>query len=73
MSASPRVNQYERGKHAPDYSMARRLAEALNVPVSYLYTEDDYLAEVVMLFWDLEEEKRGELLEWLRRENSVKP
>ena len=73
MSASPRVNQYERGKHAPDYAMARRLAEALNVPVSYLYTEDDSLAEVVILFWALQEEKRSELLEWLRRESSVQP
>ena len=36
-SASARVNQYERGVHMPNYSTATRLAEVLDVPVSYLY------------------------------------
>lgn len=71
MSASPRVNQYERGKHAPGFQMAKRLAEALSVPVSYLFTEDDCLAEVLTLYGALPEGKRDELLEWLRRENSA--
>ena len=28
-SASPRINQYERGKHTPDYSTVERLAKVL--------------------------------------------
>lgn len=49
-SASARINQYEKGKHVPDYSTAKRLADSLNIPVTYLYTDDDELAEVILLF-----------------------
>lgn len=66
MSASPRINQYERGKHAPDFNMARRLATALHVPSAYLYTEDDMLAEVVLLFSALNEEGKDEALVVIR-------
>ena len=30
-SASARVNQYERGKHTPDYSTVERIAKVLKV------------------------------------------
>jgi len=49
-SASPRINQYEQDKHVPDYSTAQRLAEALEVPVSYFYTADDELAELILSY-----------------------
>jgi len=49
-SASARVNQYERGKHAPDFQMAERLAQVLNVPTPYLYAADDALAEWILAF-----------------------
>lgn len=38
-SASERINQYERDKHAPDFGTVRRLAAALNVPTAYFYAE----------------------------------
>ena len=44
MSASARMNQYERGKHSPDYQLMCRVAEILNMPVSWFYTEDEELA-----------------------------
>ena len=31
LSASPRIKQYERGKHTPDYSTVERLAKVLKV------------------------------------------
>ena len=34
-SANARINQYETGKHTPDYSTAKRLADSLDVPVTY--------------------------------------
>ena len=37
-SASARMNQYERGKHLPDYKTLQRLAEILQVPVYFFYT-----------------------------------
>lgn len=46
-SASARMNQYETGKHTPDYSMLSHIAEVLKLPVSYFYTKDDTLAEVI--------------------------
>lgn len=49
-AASPRVNQYETGKHRPDPNMTQRLCEVLGVPVAYLYCEDDDLARVVASF-----------------------
>ncbi|MET0081017.1 MAG: helix-turn-helix transcriptional regulator [Candidatus Thiodiazotropha lotti] len=49
-SASARVNQYERDKHVPDYSTAKRLAQALGISVTYLYAEDDEVAELIRLF-----------------------
>ena len=52
-SASPRINQYERGKHTPDYNTASRLAEVLNVPTPYLYAEEDDLAEIILAFGTL--------------------
>lgn len=67
MSASPRVNQYERGKHEPDYRMAQRLAEALKVPSAYLYTVEDDLAEVLAILGSLPAEQRRDVLEALRK------
>ncbi len=52
-SASPRVNQYEQGKHAPDYLTLSHLASALAVPVPYFYAEDEQLANLLLLLHDL--------------------
>jgi transcriptional regulator with XRE-family HTH domain len=48
--ASPRINQYETGKHVPDIQTARRLAEVLGVPAPYLYAEDDLLADWILAY-----------------------
>lgn len=50
MSSSARMNQYERGKHVPDLSLAERIARVLDVPECYLYCgEDDMAALLVQL------------------------
>ena len=49
-SASPRINQYERGKHTPDYSTVERLARVLRVPTPYLYAREDELAETILKY-----------------------
>jgi len=46
-SASARMNQYETGKHAPDYETLTRLAKVLKVPVAYFYAEDDGLSDLI--------------------------
>ena len=40
-SASARMNQYERGKHVPDYDTLCKLANVLCVPVPYFYASDN--------------------------------
>jgi transcriptional regulator with XRE-family HTH domain len=50
MSSSARMNQYERGKHEPDFSTVERIAKALNVPESYFYSKDDEAAWLLVEF-----------------------
>ncbi|MBI2774381.1 helix-turn-helix transcriptional regulator, partial [Candidatus Dependentiae bacterium] len=40
-SASARMNQYETGKHTPDYLSLKHIAKALNLPTAYFYAESD--------------------------------
>ena len=67
-SASPRINQYERAKHTPNFEMTERLAKVLNIPTPYLYTADDDLAEIISLFGKLSSTKRKRLLRELSRQ-----
>jgi len=53
-SASARMNQYEKGKHQPDYAVVERIAKVLNVPEAYFYAKDDGLAEIILKYHDLE-------------------
>lgn len=47
-SASSRINQYERGKHMPDYATAERLAKALSVPTPYLFAREEEVAQWIL-------------------------
>lgn len=62
-SASARMNQYEKGVHAPDVSLAIRLAEILSVPLAYLYCEEDDIAELLLAAHDLADDQRRCLIE----------
>lgn len=48
MSSSARMNQYERGKHEPDFSMVERVPRVLNVPECYFYCKDDDVARILV-------------------------
>lgn len=62
MSASARMNQYERGKHSPDPVMIKRIAEVLDVPASYFYAEDDAAAWLQVVFHRMPEEQKAVIL-----------
>lgn len=62
MSASARMNQYERGKHSPDYQLMCRVAEILKMPVSWFYTEDEEHARLQEIFYLLSPAERRLLL-----------
>lgn len=49
-SASARISQYETGKHMPRFEIACRLAEALDVSVTFLYAVDNTTAEMLLLW-----------------------
>jgi transcriptional regulator with XRE-family HTH domain len=66
-TASARMNQYERGKHEPDWLTVQNLARALDVPVAFLYTDDDALAEMLLLYHTSPLEAREEAIKVLRK------
>jgi len=61
-SASARMNQYERGKHSPDFSLMQRLAKILGMPVPWFYTDDDDMARLQEIFFRLDSADRKRLL-----------
>lgn len=50
-TASARMNQYERGIHTPDFALACKLAEVLNIPACYFYTVEEDLADVIYIWF----------------------
>ncbi|MCM0036283.1 MAG: helix-turn-helix domain-containing protein [Burkholderiaceae bacterium] len=62
MSASARMNQYERGKHSPDYQLMCRVADILKMPVSWFYTADEDEARLQEVFYHLQPSIRQPLL-----------
>ena len=71
MSASARMNQYERGKHSPDFKLMCKVAEILNMPVSWFYTEDEDAARVQEVFFTLSPLDRKTLLDQVERQAQV--
>lgn len=61
-AASARISRYETGTHEPSFSIAERLAEALQIPAAYLYCEDDQLAVIIERYGRLEPVARDRLL-----------
>jgi transcriptional regulator with XRE-family HTH domain len=52
------MNQYERGKHVPDYETLCQLALVLDVPVPYFYANDNE-AELLLHMSLLTNEQQG--------------
>lgn len=67
------MNQYERGRHQPDYRTAERFARVLGCPAAYFYTREDELAELILLWADLPQSQKRKLLSQLRHRQKSKP
>lgn len=65
-TASARMNQYETGKHTPDYTTLSRIAKVLKLPVAYFYTDTDDLAELVSAYTKLSKPQKAGLLKSLK-------
>ena len=66
MSSSARMNQYERGKHEPDYLMVERVAGVLNVPECYFYCKDDDVAQILVDLHRTPETRKAEVMAIIR-------
>lgn len=64
-SASPRMNQYEKGKHTPDVQTLKLIADELGVPLNYFFCEEESSAKLACLIAKLSEEDRQELIKKL--------
>lgn len=65
--ASARMNQYETGKHRPDINTIKKLCTVLDIPVPYLYCEDDDLAKLVEGFVKLSESDKTKILKIIEK------
>jgi transcriptional regulator with XRE-family HTH domain len=63
MSASARMNQYERGKHEPDFSMVERIAGVLHIPTAYFYAVEDETARLILAFGRLSKRDRSKAID----------
>lgn len=70
-SAGPRMNQYETGKHTPDFLTLKRIADVLLVPTGYFYTEDDRLAEIIRILGQLDNNQQIKIYNAIVAEVSV--
>ncbi|WP_067515294.1 helix-turn-helix domain-containing protein [Endozoicomonas ascidiicola] len=67
-SASSRMNQYEKGKHAPDFATLKRLSDELDMPTCYFYCEEDWLAEILIRVQLVSASHRRKILQLLNLE-----
>ena len=58
-SSRARISRYELGVHQSPVATARLLAEALKVPLAYLYCEDDPMASLLLSPHQLGEQERA--------------
>ena len=61
ISASARMNHYEFGRHTPDFSTLKRIADVLKLPTAYFYAEDDQLAKLINVFGRLDGEQQSRI------------
>lgn len=59
--ASPRINQYERGKHVPNTAVLGQVGKQLNVPIAYFYANDDDLALLIVGYHRASASRRDKL------------
>ena len=64
--ASARINRYEKGVHQASIEIARKLADALAVPLAYFYTEDDELAELLLHWKQFDQDAKNAILSHIR-------
>jgi transcriptional regulator with XRE-family HTH domain len=67
-TASARISRYESGVHEPAIPTAEKLAKTLNIPLAYLYCEDDRMALHLIEVASLNEAQWTELSAFMARQ-----
>lgn len=62
--ASTRVNRYEMAVHRADNYITEKIANVLEIPVSYLYAESDALANIILVFERATDEQKTFMIEF---------
>ncbi len=60
------MNQYETGKHAPDFDVVEKIAKVLKVPSPFFYAIDDDLAELLKRYGRLSKKEQRQLLHFAK-------
>jgi transcriptional regulator with XRE-family HTH domain len=58
--ARARISRYELGVHEPLLAIVKRLAAVLQVPVAYLYCEDEDIAQLLLALYSIPAKQRKE-------------
>lgn len=66
-NGSVRINRYEQEVNRADMDTAAAIAKALEVPLAYLFAEDDDQAEMLLTFEQLAKTERAKLLKLMRK------
>lgn len=61
-SASARMNRYERGTRVPSVELVERIAEVLDVPLTYFYAAEEDEAKLVVLFHRMSSDNKNQVL-----------
>lgn len=65
-SARARISRYELGTHEAPVKTARQIADALGVPLAYLYCEDGDVAKLLLALFKLKPARQEPLIsKWL--------
>ena len=71
-NGSVRINRYEQEVNRADMDTAAALAQALEVPLAYLFAEEDDQAEMLLAFAKLSKSARSKLLELAKQMGAEK-
>jgi transcriptional regulator with XRE-family HTH domain len=61
-SSRARISRYELGVHEPALPIAKKLADVIQVPLAYLFCEDDDVARMLLALHKLSHEERERLV-----------
>jgi transcriptional regulator with XRE-family HTH domain len=64
-SASARMNRYELGKRVPNFELVDKIAVLLDLPVSYFYTTDEDMAQLLLKLHRLSKTKRQKVMQFV--------